>query len=155
MTHHIKMFSAAAILRFCLFAFAVMIVSCGGKNAAPTTSTTVRVGYLTVTSGLPLFVGIEQGYFKEEGITIESQLFQTSNQLADALLANRIDMDAGTSSFVLAGLAQEPERLNLLRVALCIEVDSTRWMSRLVVSANSPWKSIEDIRTQKESLMIG
>lgn len=129
-----------------------LLAGCGTKSTTPSP---VRIGYIPVTSALPLAVAIEQGYFAEEGITVEAQQFQSSNQLADALLARRLDMDAGTSSFVLAGLAQDSTRLALLRVVLSIEVDSSRWMSRLLVRQDSPIRNVRALSTLPKPVIIG
>lgn len=52
---------------------------------------TIRVGYLPIAAGLPLYVALEEGYFEEAGFNIELSRFSSSNELANAGTAGRLD----------------------------------------------------------------
>lgn len=70
-------------------------------KATPTFATKIRIGYLPVAAELPLFVAIEEGYFKEAGIEFELERFASSNELGNAATADRIDVLAGSASNVI------------------------------------------------------
>lgn len=65
----------------------------------------VRVGYFPLLSTTPLYIAEEKGLFVEKGIKIEKTLFQTSNQLTDALI--RGDVDFGTYISLVPVVAAE------------------------------------------------
>src|SRR2546421_12994324 len=61
----------------------------------------LRIGYLPVAAELPLFVAVEQGYFKKAGIDIDLVRFASSNELGNAATADQIDILAGCASNVV------------------------------------------------------
>jgi len=48
---------------------AVVIASCGRKDEPP--SNKIRVGFIGLTCEAPIFMAVENGYFKEEGLDVE------------------------------------------------------------------------------------
>jgi len=53
---------------------------------------TVKIGYLAIGAGLPLFVAEQEGYFSQRGIEVELIEFRSSNDVASAAIAGRIDV---------------------------------------------------------------
>lgn len=51
----------------------------------------VRIGYLPIAAGLPLFVAIDKGYFKEAGFDVELTRFASSNDLGTAATTGQVD----------------------------------------------------------------
>lgn len=51
----------------------------------------VRIGYLPIAAGLPLFVALEKGYFQEAGFDPELHRFASSNDLGTAGAADQIE----------------------------------------------------------------
>jgi NitT/TauT family transport system substrate-binding protein len=68
---------------------------------------TVRIGYLPLTANLPLFVALEKGFFKEAGISVVTMKFESSNQMVDALVTGRIDVETAASSSVTVTVGQK------------------------------------------------
>ena len=63
----------------------------------------IRVGFWPIASGLPFFVAIEKGYFKEAGLDVEGIKFAGAQQVMEAMLSGRSDGSAnGTGSANLA-----------------------------------------------------
>ncbi|MDZ4172012.1 MAG: ABC transporter substrate-binding protein [Methanobacteriaceae archaeon] len=56
---------------------------------------TVRVGYLPSTGDGLYFIAKEQGYFEEEGLDVTLNEFQTGPDEINALLADKLDVEAG------------------------------------------------------------
>src|SRR5215510_9351901 len=56
--------------------------------------TTVKVGVLKLTSSAPIFIGVEKGFFREEGIEPELVYFQAAAPIATALAAGQLDVGA-------------------------------------------------------------
>src|SRR3990170_8063239 len=63
--------------------------------------TKVKVALLPTISFAPFFIGIEEGYFEEQGIEVELEKFSQSTNWVPALAQGDIDVGAGgiTSSF--------------------------------------------------------
>lgn len=54
----------------------------------------VRVGLLPLTSSAPIFVGVEEGLFAQEGLDLELRFLQAAQPIAAALAAGEIDVGA-------------------------------------------------------------
>lgn len=67
---------------------------------------TIRVGYLPVIIQAPLFVGIERGYFAEEGITFELETIRSGNDAVVQLAAGNFDIAMGGANAGLFNAAQ-------------------------------------------------
>lgn len=80
------------------------IISCS-KSPESKSWPQLRIGYLPIAAELPLFVAIEEGYFKEEGITYELSRFTSSNEMGNAATADHIDIMSGTASNVIFDIA--------------------------------------------------
>lgn len=73
----------------------LMLAGCGQESASPSAATIpVKVGMLRLASSAPLFIGIEKGYFAEEGITPEPVWFDAAQPIAVATASNAIDVGA-------------------------------------------------------------
>ena len=67
----------------------------GQESASPSAAQIpVKVGMLRLASSAPLFIGIEKGYFAEEGITPEPVWFDAAQPIAVATASNAIDVGA-------------------------------------------------------------
>lgn len=63
----------------------------------------IRIGFWPVAAGLPFFVALEKGYFKEAGVDVEPLKFAGAQQVMEAMLSGRGDGSAnGTGSANLA-----------------------------------------------------
>jgi NitT/TauT family transport system substrate-binding protein len=62
----------------------------------------IRIGYMQVSTGLPLFVALEQNMFQDEGLEVEAIQFESVNQAMDAMLTGRIDgiQGVGFTTFI-------------------------------------------------------
>ena len=77
------------MLRVLMFA-AVLLVVGGPVQAAER----VRVGILKLTSSAPIFIGVEKGFFQEQGVDVELTFSQPATPIATALAAGQIDVGA-------------------------------------------------------------
>jgi NitT/TauT family transport system substrate-binding protein len=88
-------------------AFVLAVAVYIGVNHSTEDETTVRIGYLPLTANLPLFVALEKGFFKEAGLKVETKKFESSNQMVDALVTGRIDVETAASSSVIVTVGQK------------------------------------------------
>ena len=90
------------VLAALLAALLMAVAACGDDDEetaqAPSDGgvTKVKVGTLPIANAAPMYVGMEKGFFKEEGIEIEPQMAQSGNELITALVS-------GDSQFAFLG----------------------------------------------------
>ncbi|MDU2063280.1 MAG: ABC transporter substrate-binding protein [Sporomusaceae bacterium] len=73
-----------------VFLAAVLLTGCG-KSTEPEK---VNVGLLKLTSSAPIFIGIEKGFFKEEGLDLNVEWFEAAQPIAVATASNKVDIGA-------------------------------------------------------------
>jgi NitT/TauT family transport system substrate-binding protein len=95
----------------------------------------IRIGYLQLVPSLPIFVAIEKGYFEEEGLAVTATTFQTSNQIAEALINNQIDFGGSISPSVV--FAIEGKAPNSMKIISDNTVSVQKPFTALVVSSSS------------------
>lgn len=93
MTKKITFLSAVILV------LAVLLAGCGGgekkaedKKAAEPKK--VTIGLLRLTSSAPLFIGMEKGFFKEQGIDLQAEWFDAAHPIAVATASNKVDVGA-------------------------------------------------------------
>lgn len=68
------------------------MVACGGKKEeAQTEKTTLRVGVMGSIDAVPLVIAEQNGYFEEEGIDLDLQIFKAAKDRDAALQAGQLD----------------------------------------------------------------
>ena len=70
----------------------------GGGGGTPEQPETVKIGLIPIADVAPVFVGIKQGYFKEQGIELDPQFAAGGAAITPAVLSG--DFDIGFSNTV-------------------------------------------------------
>src|SRR5439155_244884 len=86
---------------------AVLLVAGGPVQAAER----VRVGILKLTSSAPIFIGVEKGFFQEQGVDVELTFFQAAAPIATALAAGQIHVGATGLTAALYNIVLGGERI--------------------------------------------
>lgn len=83
---------------------AALTAGCGGgqtpakpepaKSEQSPATVKVSVGILKLTSSAPIFIAMEKGFFKEQGIEIEPQWFDAAHPIAVATASNKVQVGA-------------------------------------------------------------
>lgn len=68
---------------------------------------TIKVGYLPTSSYAPYYLGVEKGYFEEQGLTVELERFVSGSQMIAPLSAGQLDAGAGNPSTSMFNGAQQ------------------------------------------------
>ncbi|MFO1415627.1 MAG: ABC transporter substrate-binding protein [Burkholderiales bacterium] len=108
----------------------------------------IRVGFWPIASGLPFFVAIEKGYFKEAGLDVEPLKFAGAQQVMEAMLAGRADGSAnGTGSANLAiGEIAQPGLFKIF----CTNPSNAKWvLDEFIVAKDNPAKTIAELKGKK------
>jgi len=107
-----------------LFALGIMLAGCGkspepAKPAAPKPAATqqvtkVSVGILKLTSTAPIFIGMEKGYFKEQGIELDPQWFDAAHPIAVATASNKVQVGATGITASLFNMVAGGQKLSIV-----------------------------------------
>ncbi len=108
----------------------------------------ILIGYWPIASGLPLYVALERGFFKEAGLQVEGAKFASAQQVAEAMIAGRIQGSAnGTASAALA--LAEITSPNLFKIICSNPSNRKLVLDQIVVPKDSPIKAIGELAGKK------
>jgi NitT/TauT family transport system substrate-binding protein len=104
----------------------------------------IRIGFWPIASGLPLYAGLERGFFKEAGLNVEGVKFASAQQVAEAMVAGRVQGSAnGTASAALA--LAEITSPGLFKIICSNPSNHKLVLDQFVVPKDSPVKSIAEL----------
>ncbi len=126
-----------------LVAAAILLYACPARA-----DDKIKIGYWPIAGGLPFFVALEKGYFKEAGLDVEGVKFAAPPQIVEAMIAGRIQGSAnGTASAALAvGDIASP---GFAHIFASNPSNHNYVLDEFLVAANSPYKSIADLKGKK------
>lgn len=134
---------------------AVVAHGCSTQSQPPTAQATasenpgkIRIGFWPVASGLPLFVAVKKGYFQQAGLDVEAVKFASPNQVAEALIAGRLE---GTGNGVATGVLGLAEITSpgLFKIIASNPSNVDYKLDQVIVAKDSPIQSIADLRGKK------
>jgi ABC-type nitrate/sulfonate/bicarbonate transport system substrate-binding protein len=87
----------------------IVAAGCGSSAAGPTSSTSVSVGSLILPNSaqgvyLPFYVGVQRGFFKQQGIDATLQSYPSGVEQLDAVLTGQADV-AGNGQYNIPPVA--------------------------------------------------
>jgi NitT/TauT family transport system substrate-binding protein len=77
--------------------------SAGGGTGDAGEMQTVQIGTLPIANAAAMNLGVEQGFFEEEGLELEQTVAQTGNEIITGMVAG--DYDFGFVGYISAGIA--------------------------------------------------
>lgn len=108
----------------------------------------ILIGYWPIASGLPLYVALEMGFFKEAGLNVEGAKFASAQQVAEAMISGRTHGSAnGTASAVLA--LAEITSPGLFKIICSNPSNRKLVLDQFLVPKDSPIKSIAELAGKK------
>lgn len=105
----------------------------------------ILIGYWPIAAGLPFYVALEKGYFKEVGLEVEGVKFASPSQIVEAMVAGRIHGSAnGTASAALAlGEITSPDLFKII----CSNPSNEQYvLDEFLVPMDSKATSIKDLK---------
>lgn len=107
-----------AVILAAVLAITLVIAGCGSKapeNADKSQQVKkMSVGILKLTSSAPLFIGIEKGFFKEQGLDLDIQWFDAAHPIAVATASNKIDVGATGITASLFNMVAGGQQLSIV-----------------------------------------
>ena len=115
---------------------------------AQTNNEKIQIGYWPIASGLPFYVALEKGFFKEVGLNVEAVKFASPQQIAEAMIAGRIHGSAnGTASAALA--LAEITSPGLFKIICANPSNYRHVLDEFIVPIDSAAKSIKDLKEKR------
>jgi NitT/TauT family transport system substrate-binding protein len=120
----------------------------GLPRARAQSGTKFRIGYWPIAAGLPFYVALERGFFKDAGVDVEPLKFAGAQQVMEAMLSGRADGSAnGTGSANLAiGEIASP---GLFKIIVSNPSNARNVLDEFLVAKESPIKSIAELKGKK------
>jgi NitT/TauT family transport system substrate-binding protein len=108
----------------------------------------ISIGFWPVAAGLPLFLAVKKGYFQEAGLDVEAVKFASANQVAEALIAGRLQ---GTGNGVASGALGLAEITSpgLFKILVSNPSNVEYVLEQVIVAKDSPIQSIADLKGKK------
>ncbi|EAX47123.1 extracellular solute-binding protein, family 3 [Thermosinus carboxydivorans Nor1] len=98
------------VFLLCILAIFLLLTGCGQAPAKKK----VSIAALKLTSSAPIFIGIEKGFFKDEGIELEVQWFDAAQPIAVATASNKVDIGATGITASLFNMVASGQQLSLV-----------------------------------------
>ncbi|QMV50667.1 ABC transporter substrate-binding protein [Ewingella americana] len=108
----------------------------------------IRIGYWPIVGGLPFYVALEQGFFKQAGLNVKGVKFASAQQIIEGMLTGRIHGCAnGTATGALGlGAITQPD---LFKIICSNPSNRTLVLDEFLVPLDSKATSIADLKGKK------
>lgn len=108
----------------------------------------ILIGYWPIVGGLPLYVGIEKGFFKQAGLNVRAVKFASTQQVVEGMITGRIHGCAnGTATGALGlGALTSPD---LFKIICSNPSNEKMVLDEFLVPMNSTAKSIGDLKGKR------
>jgi NitT/TauT family transport system substrate-binding protein len=143
------MASGRRLLVALLVGLALGLAACGdddddGGGGGGSEPTTLKVGVIPIADVAPLYLGIDQGFFKEEQLTIEPQLAEGGAAITPAVLSGDFQIGfSNTISLLIAASKDLPVQI-ISQGVLAGTKESEAWADLLVLK-DGPIKDPKDL----------
>ncbi|MDH2428076.1 ABC transporter substrate-binding protein [Sphaerisporangium sp. TRM90804] len=133
------------------------LAACGSGTEAPRPATggglekaELTIGIVPVPSSAPLFIAQEKGFFRQEGLTVETETIQAPQAVMPKILNG--SMDAFLTSYVSLITISESGAAKLKMLAQSQE--AAPGVNGVVVAGDSPLKDVKDLRGKKIAVNV-
>ena len=107
----------------------------------------VKIGYLTLVMSLPTFVALERGYFQDQGLKVVNTPFESGTLIVDALVAGRIDVNAGSA--IIGHWMVEQNLPGAFKIFIIYHAPAKDVSFVLMVAKDSPLKEMKDLKGKR------
>jgi NitT/TauT family transport system substrate-binding protein len=106
------------LLRVALALLVLLVAGCGddggggGSSDGEQEAQTLKVGVIPIADVAPLYVGMEQGFFEDEGLTIEPQLAEGGAAIVPSVISGDYQIGfSNTTSLIIAASKNLPVQI--------------------------------------------
>lgn len=117
---HLKKVFAMILAGLTALTLSLSFAGCGGGSGGGSSAggekkpVKVSLAMLRLTSSAPLFIAMDKGYFKEEGIEIDPQWFDAAQPIAVATASSKVDVGATGITAGLYNMAAKGQKLYIV-----------------------------------------
>src|SRR3989344_986001 len=117
-------------------------------------ATKIREANLPSLHGLPFYLAIDKGYFKDAGLDIEMTKFEAPNQIIDAVISGQVDFTSTSGASGIAAVA-DFKNSGKIKIYALSGGDNVVPNDSIVVQKDSTIKSIQELRGKKVGILPG
>ncbi len=112
------------------------------------------IGYSPIAAGIPFYLAVERGFFKQLGLDVEAVRFANPQQIIEGMIAGRVQ---GSANGVASGsLAIADAASSGLFKIICSNPSNARFqLDEVLVPANSPVKSLRELAGKRVICGLG
>ena len=114
----------------------------------------IRIGNLPVIQGLPVYLAVEKGYFRDAGLDVEIVRFDSPNQLVDSLMQGRIDFGSTSIASGITAIA-EYKNPGKLRIYALTGGSKDNPTENIIVPLDSELTSISGLKGKRFGILGG
>lgn len=104
----------------------------------------IRIGYWPVASGIPFFAAVDKGFFKQAGLDVEAVRFASPQQVAEAMLAGRLEGSSNGTASAALGIA-ELAQPGLLKIFCTNPTNAKFVLDEFIVAKDNTMKSVAEL----------
>jgi NitT/TauT family transport system substrate-binding protein len=147
-TVHLSWSRPARLLAGTAAATAVL-AGCGGSpDAGPGGTTTVAVGVIPILDVAPLYLGIQQGFFTQQGLTLKLESAQGGAAIVPGVVSKQFQFGfSNTTSLIVATSKGLP--LKVVSAGVASTGTAGKDFGAVVVKADSPIRTAADLAGRK------
>ncbi|MCU5778714.1 ABC transporter substrate-binding protein [Erwiniaceae bacterium BAC15a-03b] len=119
-----------------------------GSQLAFAAEEEIRIGYWPIVGGLPLYVGVERGLFKQAGLNVKAVKFASAQQVVESMITGRIHGCANGTATGALGLG-EITSPGLFKIICANPSNKTMVLDEFLVPLNSTVQSIAELKGKK------
>ena len=112
------------------------------------TAPKIRIGYWPVASGIPFFAAVDKGFFKQAGLEVEALKFASPQQVAEAMLAGRLEGSSNGTASAALGIA-ELAQPGLLKIFCTNPTNAKYVLDEFIVAKDNTMKSVGELSGKK------
>ncbi|MFG1703739.1 ABC transporter substrate-binding protein [Nonomuraea sp. M3C6] len=126
----------------------VVLAACGGTDAEPSAGpgglekTTLTIGVSPTPSSAPVYIAERKGFFKEEGLTIKTEIIQAPQAVMPKILNGSIDVFKGSYVSLINIQGSGAARIKILYDSL----QGAPGIAGVVVMKDSPLQGPKDLK---------
>lgn len=117
------------------------------------TADVVKIGYKKSVPSFPIFVGINEKFFDKQNIQIEPIVFESTNQMIEAIV--RGDIDASAVGAVEPALAAEAVSPGNFKFYGQVQWNKNNFLDYVLVKKDSSISSIQELKGKKIGVSPG
>lgn len=136
---------------------AVIVVLVGILIASPKVNQqdyVVKIANLPIVEGLPLYIALDKGYFKDAGIKTEYIRFDAPNQIIDAVISGKVDMVSPSGAMGISAIA-ESKNPGSLKIYAAAGSNLDNRMNGMYVKTGSSILKPGDVKGLKLGILPG